>query len=44
MMKIQYRKASVDGFNVFYREAGRSDAPVLRYFTDFPPRATCFAS
>jgi hypothetical protein len=23
------RKADVDGFNVFYREAGRADAPVF---------------
>ena len=27
MVKIHYRKADVGGFKVFYREAGRVDAP-----------------
>ena len=30
MTKIRYRKADVDGIKVFYREAGRADAPALR--------------
>ena len=34
MTRIQYRKADVDGFNVFYREAGRADAPVLLQLDD----------
>jgi pimeloyl-ACP methyl ester carboxylesterase len=42
MMKIQYRKASVDGFNVFYREAGRSDAPVLLLLHGFPSAGHMF--
>jgi pimeloyl-ACP methyl ester carboxylesterase len=36
MPKIQYRKANVDGFNVFYREAGRTDAPALLLLHGFP--------
>jgi hypothetical protein len=27
--EVQYRKANVDGFNIFCREAGEEDAPVL---------------
>jgi pimeloyl-ACP methyl ester carboxylesterase len=42
MMKIQYRKASVDGFNVFYREAGRSDAPALLLLHGFPSAGHMF--
>jgi len=36
MSKIQYHKADVDGFNVFYREAGRTDAPALLLLHGFP--------
>ena len=36
MPKIQYRKANVDGFNVFYREAGQADTPVLLLLHGFP--------
>ncbi len=42
MTKIQYRKASVDGFNVFYREAGRSDAPALLLLHGFPSAGHLF--
>ena len=36
MPRIEYRKANVDGFNVFYREAGRADAPALLLLHGFP--------
>ena len=42
MSKIQYRKASVDGFNVSYREAGRSDAPALLLLHGFPSAGHMF--
>lgn len=42
MTKIQYRKASVDGFNVVYREAGRSDAPALLLLHGFPSAGHLF--
>jgi pimeloyl-ACP methyl ester carboxylesterase len=42
MTKIQYRNADVDGFNVFYREAGRSDAPALLLLHGFPSAGHMF--
>jgi pimeloyl-ACP methyl ester carboxylesterase len=42
MTKIHYRKVDVDGFNIFYREAGRSDAPVLLLLHGFPTASHMF--
>jgi pimeloyl-ACP methyl ester carboxylesterase len=42
MTKIQYRKASVDGFNVFYRQAGPVDAPALLLLHGFPTSSHMF--
>lgn len=42
MGPIRYRKVNVDGFNVFYREAGRSDAPVLLLLHGFPSAGHMF--
>ena len=42
MTKIQYRTADVDGFNVFYREAGRGDAPALLLLHGFPSAGHMF--
>ena len=36
MTTINYRRAEVDGLKVFYREAGRADAPTLLLLHGFP--------
>lgn len=36
MAPIMYRTADVDGFKVFYREAGPADAPKLLLLHGFP--------
>jgi hypothetical protein len=43
MASIRYRTADVDGFKVFYREAGRADASKLNYYSCMAsrPRAIC---
>ena len=42
MTSIRYRKADVDGLNVFYREAGRADAPALLLLHGFPTAGHMF--
>src|SRR5438046_3137282 len=42
MTKASYRKINVDGFNVFYREAGRADAPALLLLHGFPTSSHMF--
>jgi pimeloyl-ACP methyl ester carboxylesterase len=42
MTGIQYRKVNVDGFNVFYREAGRAAAPALLLLHGFPSASHMF--
>jgi pimeloyl-ACP methyl ester carboxylesterase len=42
MATIHYRKADVDGFGVFYREAGRLDAPTLLLLHGFPSAGHMF--
>jgi pimeloyl-ACP methyl ester carboxylesterase len=42
MTKIQYRKVNVDGFNVFYRQAGPADAPALLLLHGFPTSSHMF--
>jgi pimeloyl-ACP methyl ester carboxylesterase len=42
MAEIHYRKADVDGFKVFYREAGRIDAPALLLLHGFPSAGHMF--
>jgi pimeloyl-ACP methyl ester carboxylesterase len=42
MATNHYRKASVDGFNVFYREAGPLDAPTLLLLHGFPSAGHMF--
>jgi pimeloyl-ACP methyl ester carboxylesterase len=42
MAPFRYRKVNVDGFNVFYREAGKSDAPVLLLLHGFPSASHMF--
>jgi pimeloyl-ACP methyl ester carboxylesterase len=42
MAKIHYRKADVDGFKLFYREAGRADAPTLLLLHGFPSAGHMF--
>ena len=42
MMTTRYSKASVDGLNVFYREAGPVDAPVVLLLHGFPSAGHMF--
>ncbi|HKR44442.1 MAG TPA: alpha/beta hydrolase [Paraburkholderia sp.] len=42
MSAIAYRRADVDGFNVFYREAGRAGAPKLLLLHGFPSAGHMF--
>ena len=42
MTKIHYRTADVDGFDIFYREAGPSDAPKLLLLHGFPSSGHMF--
>ena len=36
MTTVKYRTADVDGFKVFFREAGPPDAPTLLLLHGFP--------
>jgi pimeloyl-ACP methyl ester carboxylesterase len=42
MQKISYRKVNVDGFDVFFRQAGRADAPALLLLHGFPSASHMF--
>jgi pimeloyl-ACP methyl ester carboxylesterase len=42
MTALTYRTADVDGFNIFYREAGRPDAPKLLLLHGFPSASHMF--
>ena len=42
MMTTRYLKVSVDGLNIFYREAGPVDAPVLLLLHGFPTAGHMF--
>src|ERR1700757_4570887 len=42
MTAINYRTAEVDGLKIFYREAGRSDAPILLLLHGFPSAGHMF--
>jgi pimeloyl-ACP methyl ester carboxylesterase len=42
MTRIAYRKANVDGMNVFYREAGPTNAPTLLLLHGFPTSSHMF--
>jgi pimeloyl-ACP methyl ester carboxylesterase len=42
MTAIKYRTADVDGFKVFYREAGAADSPVLLLLHGFPTSSHMF--
>jgi pimeloyl-ACP methyl ester carboxylesterase len=42
MSTVRYRKANVDGLNVFYREAGRPEAPALLLLHGFPTSSHMF--
>ena len=41
-MSVQYKKADVDGLNVFYREAGRKGGPKLLLLHGFPSAGHMF--
>jgi pimeloyl-ACP methyl ester carboxylesterase len=42
MHKVSFRKVDVDGFNIFYRQAGPRDAPVLLLLHGFPSAGHMF--
>jgi pimeloyl-ACP methyl ester carboxylesterase len=42
MPKLSFRKTDVDGFNIFYREAGPKDAPALLLLHGFPTAGHMF--
>jgi pimeloyl-ACP methyl ester carboxylesterase len=42
MMPVRYRSADVDGFKIFYREAGPTDAPKLLLLHGFPSAGHMF--
>src|SRR5882724_3765926 len=42
MTKHSYRKVDVDGTKIFYREAGRADAPALLLLHGFPTSSHMF--
>src|SRR4026208_2062492 len=42
MNNHSYRKINIDGLNVFYREAGRADAPALLLLHGFPTSSHMF--
>jgi pimeloyl-ACP methyl ester carboxylesterase len=42
MRKVRFQKIDVDGFNIFYREAGPTDAPVLLLLHGFPSASHMF--
>jgi hypothetical protein len=42
MAPVRYRTTSVDGFKVFFREAGSAGAPKLCCCMAFRAQATCF--
>ena len=44
MTAITYRTANVDGFKIFYREAGAPDAPSCCCCTGSRAQATCSAT
>jgi len=42
MHKVSFRKVDVDGFNIFYRQAGPKDAPVILLLHGFPSAGHMF--
>ncbi len=42
MTKVHFHKADVDGFNIFYREAGPANAPTLLLLHGFPSSGHMF--
>jgi pimeloyl-ACP methyl ester carboxylesterase len=41
-MRVSYRSVEVDGLSIFYREAGRADAPTLLLLHGFPSSSRMF--
>jgi pimeloyl-ACP methyl ester carboxylesterase len=42
MLKVSFRKVDVDGFNIFYREAGSKDVPAILLLHGFPSAGHMF--
>ena len=42
-MSVSYHTKKVGDVDVFYREAGQADAPVILLLHGFPTAAICFA-
>jgi hypothetical protein len=44
MAKIIYRRLPLDDLEIFYKEAGRPNAPAILLLQAFRLQATCFAT
>ena len=42
MRNLSFRKVVVDGYKIFYREAGQKDEPVLLLIQGFPSASHMF--
>lgn len=42
MGRVNFRKLDINGLNIFYREAGREDAPAILLLHGFPSASHMF--
>src|SRR4051812_17651334 len=44
MDRVSYRRVTIDGNEIFYREAGEPEKPTLLLLHGFPAQAICFVT